>query len=75
MTDDKIAKAAWFELCHRAWTEEDPVKLLNVTMQITRFLAKKQQQLDSKYDTAIDVDSEEQKIKEAQEAAGKSGLN
>jgi hypothetical protein len=73
--DDRVAKAAWLELCNQAWTEEDPVRLLDVTMQITKFLAKKQQRLDAEYDAAYDEASEEQKIKEADEAVRKSGLN
>lgn len=74
-TDEKIARAAWLELCHQAWAEQDPIKLLDVTMQITKFLARKQQRLDSEYDAAFDEASEVQKIKEAQEAARKNGLN
>jgi hypothetical protein len=74
-TDEKIARAAWLELCSRAWAEDDPVKLLDITMQIAKFLAKKQQRLDAEYDAAFDEASEVQKIKEAQEAVRKSGLN
>ncbi len=74
-TEDEVARAAWLELCDRAWAEQDPVKLLDVTMQITKFLARKQQRLDAEYDVAFDEASEEQNIKEAQEAVRKSGLN
>ena len=74
-TDKDVARAAWLELCHQAFNEKDPVRLLAVTMQITKFLARKQQQLDAEYDTAFDEASEVQKIKEAQEAMRKSGLN
>jgi hypothetical protein len=70
-TDKEVARAAWLELCHQAWAEEDPVKLLDVTMQITKFLARKQERLDAEYDEAQEV----QKIKEAQEAGRKNGLN
>jgi hypothetical protein len=74
-TDDNVARAAWLELCHRAWAEQDPVKLLDVTMQITKFLAQKQKRLDAEYDAAFDEAQEVRKIKEAQEAVRKSGLN
>jgi hypothetical protein len=74
-TEDKIARADWLELCHRAWVEQDPVKLLDVTMQITKFLARKQQRLDAEYDAAFDEASEEQKLTEGQESVRKSGLN
>jgi hypothetical protein len=74
-TDEDIARVAWLELCRRAWAEQDPVKLLDVTMQITKFLAKKQERLDAEYDAAFDEAQEVQKIKEAQEAVRKSGLN
>ena len=40
----------WKSLCHQAWIENDPVKLLEITMKITRFLALKQQRLDAEYD-------------------------
>jgi hypothetical protein len=59
----------------RAWAEQDPVKLLDITMQITKFLAQKQQRLDAEYDAAFDEAQEVQKIKDAQEAVRKSGLN
>ena len=42
--------AVWWNLYGRAWTEDDPVKFLEVTMQITKFLAKKQERLDAEYD-------------------------
>ena len=74
-TDKEVARAAWLELCHQAWAEQDPVKLLDVTMQITKFLARKQQRLDADYDAAFDEAQEVQKIKQAQEAVRKSGLN
>ncbi len=72
-TDEKIARAAWLELCSRAWAEQDPAKLLDITMQITKFLAQKQQRLDAEY--AFDEAQEVQEIKDAQEAVRKSGLN
>jgi hypothetical protein len=42
----------WWALCEEAWAEQDPVKLLNVTMRIDRFLARKQERLDAAYDQA-----------------------
>lgn len=65
----------WWDLCRQAVAEEDPVELLNITMQITKLLALKQERLDAEYDTAFDEAEEEQKIKEAQEAVRKNGLN
>jgi hypothetical protein len=50
--DEEVARAAWFDLCHQAWTEQDPVKLVDLTMQITKFLARKQQLLDAAFDEA-----------------------
>ena len=44
-------------------------------MQTTKFLAQKQQRLDAEYDAAFDEAQEVQKIKDAQEAVRKSGLN
>jgi hypothetical protein len=73
--EDKIARAAWLELCHRAWAEQDPIRLLDITMQIAKFLAVKQERLDAEYDAAFDEAQEVQKIKDAQEAVRKSGLN
>ena len=73
--DDKVARAAWLELCRRAWVEQDPIKLLNIAMQITKFLAEKQQRLDAEYDAEFGEAEEVQKIKEAEEAVRKSGLN
>jgi hypothetical protein len=73
--EDKVARAAWLELCHRAWAEQDPIKLLDITMQIAKFLAVKQERLDAEYDAAFDEAQEVQKIKEAKEAVRKSGLN
>jgi hypothetical protein len=52
MPTDAESAAIWWNLCGRAWTEEDPVKLLEVTMQITKFLARKQERLDAQYDEA-----------------------
>jgi hypothetical protein len=49
--DDESA-AIWWNLCGRAWTEKDPVKFLEVTMQISKFLAQKQQLLDAAFDEA-----------------------
>jgi hypothetical protein len=43
-------EASWKSLCHQAWIEDNPVKLLKLTMQITQLLAQKQQQLDAEYD-------------------------
>jgi hypothetical protein len=40
----------WKDLCHQAWIEQDPVKFLNVSMKITKFLSRKQQRLDSEYE-------------------------
>lgn len=37
----------WFALCRQAWVENDPVKLLETTMKISQFLARKQQRLDA----------------------------
>jgi hypothetical protein len=73
--EDKIARAAWLELCHRAWAEQDPIKLLDRTTQIAKFLAVKQERLDAEYDAAFDEAQEVPEIKEAQEAVRKSGLN
>ena len=54
--DDQPESAAeWWNLCGRAWAEEDPVKLLEVSMQITKFLAKKQRRLDAEYDQVQQV--------------------
>jgi hypothetical protein len=50
--DDEVERAAWFDLCHQAWAEEDPLKLLDATMRITKFLARKQQRLDARDDEA-----------------------
>ena len=64
--DDQPESAAeWWNLCGRAWTEEDPVKLLEVTMQIIKFLGRKQNRLDAAYDAAFD---EAQKLQQAQQA-------
>jgi hypothetical protein len=43
-------ESVWWDLCREAWTEEDPIKFLDVTMQITKFLARKQQRLDAEYE-------------------------
>jgi hypothetical protein len=74
-TEKDVARAAWLELCHQAFNEKDPVRLLAVTMQITKFLASKQERLDAEYDAAFDEAQDVQRIKEAQEAVRKSGLN
>ena len=50
--NDQESAAKWWNLCGRAWTEEDPVKFLEVTMEISKFLARKQQRLDAAYDEA-----------------------
>jgi hypothetical protein len=42
----------WWSLCHQAWVEEDPVKLLNITMKINQFLSRKQQRVDAEYEEA-----------------------
>jgi hypothetical protein len=42
-------EGGWWDLCRRAWVEEDPVKFLELSMQITRFLARKQERLDADY--------------------------
>jgi hypothetical protein len=47
LLDSKELASVWWDLCGRAWTEEDPVKLLDITMQIMKFLACKQQRLDA----------------------------
>ncbi len=44
--------AEWVELCGEAQREEDAVKFLGVTMKIIRFLGRKQQRLDAKYEEA-----------------------
>jgi hypothetical protein len=50
--DDQESAATWWNLCGRAWTEEDPVKFLEITMEISKFLARKQQRLDTEDDEA-----------------------
>jgi hypothetical protein len=45
-------EAVWRDLCHKAWSEQDPIRFLEVTMQIVRFLALKQNRLDAEYDEA-----------------------
>jgi hypothetical protein len=40
----------WNALCRQAWAEQDPVKFLDVTMKIRRFLDHKQQRLDAEFD-------------------------
>jgi hypothetical protein len=44
--------AEWVELCGEAQREEDAVKFLDVTMKIIRFLGRKRQHLDAKYEEA-----------------------
>ena len=39
-------EALWRNLCDQAWNEQDPVNLLDITMQITRFPGRKQERLD-----------------------------
>jgi hypothetical protein len=39
-------KERWKELCEQAAGEQDPVKLLELTEEINRLLAKKQDRLD-----------------------------
>ena len=43
-------ESVWWDMCREAWAEEDPVKFLNLTMQITKFLARKQHRLDVEYE-------------------------
>jgi hypothetical protein len=50
MYEQEVERAAWWDLCHQAWAEQDPVKFLDVTMQIAQFLARKQQRLDAAYE-------------------------
>jgi hypothetical protein len=45
-------ESTWWNLCRRAWSEKDPVRFLEVTMQIMRFLGRKQQRLDDEFDEA-----------------------
>jgi hypothetical protein len=66
--EQEVDRAAWWDLCRQALAEEDPVKFLDVTMQITKFLARKQQRLDAAFDEA-------QQIQAAQQAGRKSGVN
>jgi hypothetical protein len=61
-------EATWWALCRRAWAEEDPVKFLDVTMQIVKFLAHKQQRLDAAFDEA-------QQVQQARRAEGKNTVN
>jgi hypothetical protein len=67
--EQAVEQAAWQDLCDRAWAEKDPIRLLDITMQITKFLAYKQERLDA---AAFD---EAQLIQQAQEAERKSGAN
>jgi hypothetical protein len=39
-------KEHWRELCERAAVEQDPLKLLELTKEIDRLLARKQDRLD-----------------------------
>jgi len=50
--DELELDTEWVELCREAQREEDPVKFLGVTMKIIRFLGRKQQLLDAKYEEA-----------------------
>ena len=43
-------EALWRSLCDQAWREEDPVKLLDITMRITRLLTRKQERLEKELD-------------------------
>jgi hypothetical protein len=43
-------EALWRSLCEQAWREQDPVKLLEITMRITRFLTRKQERLETELD-------------------------
>jgi hypothetical protein len=52
MDERESAQTTWWNLCAEAWAEEDPIKFLEVTMRITKFLARKQQRLDAAYDEA-----------------------
>jgi hypothetical protein len=45
-------ESTWWTLCRQAWAEEDPVKLLDVTMKINSILTRKQERLDRMYDQA-----------------------
>jgi hypothetical protein len=65
-------EATWWALCRRAWAEEDPVKFLDVTMQIMKFLAHKQQRLDAACDEACD---DAQQAQEAQQSRRKNTVN
>jgi hypothetical protein len=44
--------AAILNLCGRTWAEEDPVKFLEVTMEIAQLLAREQQRLNAACDEA-----------------------
>jgi hypothetical protein len=61
-------EATWWALCRRAWAEEDPVKFLDVTMRIVKFLARKQQRLDTAFD-------QDQQIQQAQQPQRKKLVN
>jgi hypothetical protein len=65
---EQSQQALWLHLCHQAWVEEDPVRLLDITMQIVKFLASKQERLDAAFDEA-------QQIDQAQQAQRKNGVN
>ena len=43
-------EAVWCSLCKQAWIEQDPVRLLEITMKIAKFLAQKQRRLDIAFD-------------------------
>jgi hypothetical protein len=61
-------EATWWALCRRGWAEEDPVKFLDVTMRIVKFLARKQQRLDTAFD-------QDQQIQQAQQPQRKKLVN
>jgi hypothetical protein len=66
-------QANWNELCRRAWAEEDPVKFLQTTMQIMKFLARKQQGLDAVFDESQQF--QEIQAQQAQRTQRKNTVN
>jgi hypothetical protein len=66
-------ESTWRELCRHAWDENDPVKFLEVTMQIMKFLARKQHRLDAAFDAAFDEAQELQK--QTQQSRPKNTVN
>ena len=49
-TQCSIDESEWMSLCRQAWFEQDPIRLLELTMRITQFLARKQQLVDSEFE-------------------------